>query len=77
MFERLEPRLLLNADVQGLLADLQPIDPLESEASTDAIEVDITTDSGTLAASAVTYTPQSVPYTQNFTSGLPTNIQGW
>jgi hypothetical protein len=77
MFERLEPRLLLNADVQGLLADLQPIDPLESQASTDAIEVDITTDSGTLAASATTYTPQTVPYTQNFDSGLPTDVQGW
>ena len=77
MFERLEPRLLLNADVQGLLADLQPVDPLESQASTDAIEVDITTDSGTLEASIITYTPQTVPYTQNFDSGLPTNVQGW
>ena len=28
MFERLEPRLLLNADVQGLLAELQPVDTL-------------------------------------------------
>jgi len=78
MFERLEPRLLLNADVQGLLAELQPIDPLESQSSTDAIEVDINADTGTLAASATTYTPQSVPYTQNFDSGLlPNNVQGW
>jgi hypothetical protein len=77
IFEHLEPRLLLNADMQGLLAELQPIDPLVSEAPTDAVETDINIESGTLEASATTYTPQSVPYTQNFDAGLPTDAQGW
>ena len=73
MFERLEPRLLLSADIQGLLAGLQPIDPLDANLPPDAIEVDLTT----LAANASAYTAQSLPYTQNFDAGLPTDVQGW
>jgi len=78
MFERLEPRLLLNADVEGLLADTQPVDPLDTTNPTDAIEVDLNNEGDeTASANASTFIPQSVPYTQNFDAGLPTDIQGW
>jgi hypothetical protein len=77
LFERLEPRLLLNADMQGLLAQLQPMDTLDASLPADTIQANLTEQAGTLAANATTYTPQSVPYTQNFDAGLPTNTQGW
>ena len=77
LFERLEPRLLLSADMQGLLAGLQPIAPPDTNLSANAIEVNLAEEIGTLAANATTYTPQTLPYTQNFDAGLPTDAQGW
>jgi hypothetical protein len=77
-FERLEPRLLLNADMQGLLADMQPADSLDTTNPTDAIEVSLTDEGDNVAsANATTFIPQSLPYTQNFDAGLPTAVQGW
>ena len=67
-FERLERRLLLNADVQGLLAD----NSLDTDLPTEVIEVDLN-----MTLEATTYTAQTLPYTQDFSSGLPGATAGW
>ncbi len=72
IFERLEPRLLLNADVTGL-ATTTTTDPTAGTQPDTVIQADalVTTDQLVIA------TPQTAPYTQNFESGLPTAAQGW
>ncbi len=67
VFERLEPRLLLNADITGL-TDLTT--PLQND---NAIVVDNTMTNVLL----LTATPQAVPYTQDFSAGKPAEPQGW
>ena len=68
---------MLNADLHGLLAGFQPTDPLDVSLRADAIHVNLAEQEGTLATNASAYTPQSLPYTQNFDAGLPTDAQGW
>ncbi|MBN1975123.1 MAG: LEPR-XLL domain-containing protein, partial [Sedimentisphaerales bacterium] len=65
IFENLEPRLLLNADISGIA------DPLILDYNDNVIEV------GLNSLILTTGTPQSVPYTQDFSSGLPDSAAGW
>jgi hypothetical protein len=74
VFERLEPRLLLNADMTGLTDGQNLIVPVTTEQTNNAIEVDLIQ---TNSLSVLIYTPQAVPYTQDFTAGKPGSTQGW
>ena len=74
VFERLEPRLLLNADMTGLTDGQNLIVPVTTEQTNNAIEVDL---NQTNSLSVTSYTPQSLPYTQDFSGGKPTASQGW
>jgi hypothetical protein len=78
VFERLEPRLLLNADMSGLLAELKPIDPTNTTLQKGAIEVslDSQADSPAQTTAAAPLT-QSVPYSQDFSAGQPGSSGGW
>ena len=76
VFERLEPRLLLNADMTGLAAG-QNIVPLTTDQSNNVIEADLQSNSLVASAALTPYVPQSVPYTQDFSSGKPNASQGW
>jgi hypothetical protein len=78
VFERLEPRLLLNADMSGLLAGLKPIGPPNAGLQSDAIEVSLS-DQGDLPAQTVQTAPlaQSLPYIQDFSAGQPGSAEGW
>lgn len=68
VFERLEPRLLLNADITGLT----PTEDLTIQ-NNDATEVNITQSDLLLLVTA----PQALPYSQNFSAVKPTEAQGW
>jgi len=78
VFERLEPRLLLNADMSGLLAGLKPIGPPSAGLQSGAIEVSFS-DQGDSPAQTVQAAPlaQPVPYSQDFGAGQPGSAQGW
>ena len=75
IFERLEPRLLLNADIYGVTAGQDSIAPLDAEAS---IEVDLNAQANA-PVEETTGAPiaQSLPYTQDFSSGKPDSAAGW
>ena len=75
IFERLEPRLLLNADIYGLTAGQESIAPLNAESQ---IEVDLN-NQATAPVGETTGAPiaQALPYTQNFSSGKPDSAAGW
>ncbi len=72
VFEHLEPRLLLNADVTGLAATTTT-DPTAGTQPDTVIQADalVTTDQLVIA------TAQTTPYTQDFSGGKPTGAQGW
>ena len=78
IFERLEPRLLLNADVTGL-SGTQNIAPLSTDQPDNTVDVSLDTQSNSLTADAqlVLVTPQAVPYSQDFSAGKPDSSQGW
>ena len=78
VFERLEPRLLLNADMTGLLAGLQPIGPPDAGLQSDAIVVSLS-DQGDLTAQTIqaSLLTQSLPYSQDFGAGQPGATEGW
>ena len=78
VFERLEPRLLLNADMTGLLAGLQPIGPPDAGLQSDAIVVSLDSQADSPApTAAAASSPQSLPYSQDFSAGQPGTAQGW
>ncbi|MBN2589448.1 MAG: LEPR-XLL domain-containing protein [Sedimentisphaerales bacterium] len=68
VFERLEPRLLLNADITGLSPTDDPTTQTDNEVEADIMQ------SNSLLLAATT---QTVPYSQNFSAGKPTEAQGW
>ena len=74
IFERLEPRLLLNADIYGLTAGQESIAPLDAESS---IEVDLN-DQAASPVGETTGAPlaQSLPYSPEIScSGFLQNGQ--
>jgi hypothetical protein len=78
VFERLEPRLLLNADMSGLLAGLQPIGPTDTGLQSDAIEVSLSDQESSSAQMVqASSLAQSLPYIQDFGAGQPGAAQGW
>ena len=72
VFERLEPRLLLNADITGLTPTEDLTIP--ADQTNNAIEVGITQSDSLMLTTA---TPQALPYSQDFSGGQPTDAQGW
>ncbi|MHC4500566.1 MAG: choice-of-anchor D domain-containing protein, partial [Planctomycetota bacterium] len=78
MFERLEPRLLLNADMSGLLGGLKSVGPADASLKKDAIEVSLDSQADSPSQAAATApTPQLLPYSQDFSGGQPDAAGGW